>query len=132
MNAAARRRVRSRAANQCEYCRIHEDDEPYAFHVEHVVPRKHGGGDAPSNLAWSCQSCNLGKGSNLSGLLGGEIVALFHPRRQTWSRHFHWVGPRLVGKTKCGRVTIRVLNINASDRIALRQILIALGEFPPA
>jgi hypothetical protein len=132
MDAATRRRVWSRAANRCEYCRVHEDDEPYAFHVEHIVPRKHGGDDAPSNLAWSCQSCNLGKGSNLSGLLDGKIVALFHPRRQTWNRHFRWYGPRLVGKTKCGRVTIRVLNINASDRIALRQVLIALGEFPPA
>jgi hypothetical protein len=83
---------------RCEYCRIHEDDEPYAFHVEHIVPHKHGGGDDPSNLAWSCQSCNLGKSSNLSGWIAGEIVALFHPRRQRWKRHFRWRGARLVGR----------------------------------
>jgi len=132
MDAATRRRVRARAGGRCEYCRVHEDDEPFAFHVEHIVAKKHGGGDGRSNLAWSCQSCNLGKGSNLSGWLAGDVVALFHPRRQTWGRHFRWNGPRLVGKTRCGRVTIRVLNINAADRVALRQALIALGEFPPS
>ena len=131
MNAATRRLVRTRAGSRCEYCRIHEDDEPYAFHIEHIVPRKHDGGDHPSNLAWSCQSCNLGKSSNLSGWLQGEVVALFHPRRQHWQRHFRWRGPRLVGKTKCGRATIRVLNINADDRVGLRRLLIALGGFPP-
>lgn len=131
MNAAVRRAVRKRAGFRCEYCRVHEDDEPFAMHVEHVVAKKHGGVDDSSNLALSCQSCNLGKSSNLSGLLRGEVVALFHPRRQQWNRHFRWYGPRLVGKTKCGKATIPVLNINAADRVALRQALLALKSFPP-
>jgi len=131
MDAATRRLVRVRAGSRCEYCRIHEDDEPFAFHLEHIVPKKHDGNNGPSNLAWSCQSCNLGKSSNLSGRVRGEVVSLFHPRRQRWNRHFRWRGARLVGKTNCGRATIRVLNINAADRVHLRQILIALGEFPP-
>jgi 5-methylcytosine-specific restriction endonuclease McrA len=131
IDAATRRLVRIRAAFRCEYCRIHEDDEPYAFHVEHIVPHKHGGSDHPSNLAWSCQSCNLGKSSNLSGWVQGQIVALFDPRRRSWKRHFAWRGAKLVGRTKCGRATIQVLNINAEDRISLRQLLIELGDFPP-
>ena len=131
MAAATRRLVRARAGSRCEYCRIHEDDEPFAFHLEHIVPKKHGGSSRPSNLAWSCQCCNLGKSSNLSGRVRGETVSLFHPRRQRWKRHFHWRGPRLIGKTKCGRATIRVLNINADDRLHLRHLLIELGEFPP-
>lgn len=73
-----------------------------------------------------------GKSSNLSGWLEGRIVALFHPRRQKWNRHFRWNGSRLIGKTKCGRATVRVLNINAEDRIDLRRLLIALGDFPLA
>lgn len=24
---------------------MHEDDEPYAFHLEHIIATKHGGGD---------------------------------------------------------------------------------------
>lgn len=131
MDELTRRLVRTRAGSRCEYCYMHEDDEPFAFHVEHIVPRKHGGRTVPSNLAWSCQSCNLGKSSNLSGRVGGETVELFHPRRQRWTRHFRWSGPRLIGRTKCGQATIRVLNINAADRVQLRRLLIALGGFPP-
>jgi hypothetical protein len=132
MDAATRRLVQMRAGRRCEYCRIHEDDDPYAFHLEHIVPKKHDGSDDVSNLAWSCHNCNLGKGSNLSGNVRGEIVALFDPRRQDWARHFRWQGAVLVGKTKCGRATVRVLNINDADRVQLRETLRAAGEFPPA
>jgi hypothetical protein len=131
MNARTRRLVQARAGSRCEYCRIHENDEPYAFHLEHIVAKKHGGSDALRNLAWSCQSCNLAKSVSLSGWLRGQVVPLFHPRRQNWQRHFQWNGPRLVGKTKCGRATVRVLNINAEDRVDLRRLLISLGDFPP-
>lgn len=130
MAAATRRLVRERAGHRCEYCHIHEDHEPYRFHVEHIIPKKHDGDDDPSNLAWSCQNCNLGKGSNLSGRVRGQIVPLFNPRRQQWNRHFRWAEAVLVGKTKCGRATIQVLNINADDRVDVRVILLAAGEFP--
>jgi len=131
MHAALRRLVRLRAGRRCEYCRIHEDDEPYAFHLDHIVPKKHGGDDRASNLAWSCHGCNLGKGANLAGRVGASVVALFHPRGQRWKRHFRWAGSVLVGRTRRGRVTIAVLNINRDDRLRLREILIALGSFPP-
>ncbi len=130
MDAATRRLVQARAGFRCEYCRIHGDEEPYSFHIEHIVPKKHDGLDAPDNLAWSCQNCNLFKGANLSGLAQNEVVALFHPRKQRWNRHFRWDGPMLVGKTKCGRATIHVLKINAKDRLDLRRLLIELGCFP--
>ena len=123
--------MRQRARGCCEYCRIHEDDEPYTFHLEHIISIKHGGNDDQSNLAWSCHNCNLAKGSNLSGRLHDETVALFHPREQQWNRHFRWIGPILAGKTKCGSATIQVLNINADDRVRLRDILIESGRFPP-
>jgi hypothetical protein len=61
----------------------------------------------------------------------GEIVPLFNPRRQQWVRHFRWRGAFLIGKTKCARATIRVLNINLEDRLRLRAILCAAGVFPP-
>jgi hypothetical protein len=38
----------------------------------------------------------------------------------------------LVGKTKCGSVTVQVLNINADDRRRLRDVLIESGRFPPS
>ncbi len=92
IGSATRELVRQRAGGRCEYCRIHEDDEPFVFHLEHIIPIKHGGNDDPSNLAWSCHSCNLAKGANLSGRLQDETVPLFHPRQQQWNRHFRWIG----------------------------------------
>jgi hypothetical protein len=111
MKAFLRALVRSRAGRRCEYCRLHEDDLPlFSFHIEHVLPKKHGGVDDPRLLAWSCLYCNLAKSSNLSGrdVATGRIVVLFNPRRQRWKRHFTWDGPWLVGLTPCGRATIAV------------------------
>lgn len=114
---------------------MHEEDRPlFPFHVEHIVAKKHRGRDELANLAWACHECNLGKSSNLSGRdpLTGRIVVLFHPRRQRWDRHFEWEGSLLIGLTACGRATIEVLNINASQRIDLRDLLTLAGRFPPS
>lgn len=37
--------------------------EARATHVDHVVPRKLGGGDHPANLRAACASCNLRRGA---------------------------------------------------------------------
>ena len=134
MKAFLRALIRSRASQRCEYCHMHESDLPlFPFHVEHIVPRKHGGGDEPLNLAWSCHECNFAKSSNLSGrdVVTRRIVVLYNPRRQRWKRHFKYIGARLVGLTPCGRATIAVLNINDPERIALRESLVSAGLFPP-
>jgi hypothetical protein len=105
----------------------------FPFHVEHILPRKHGGSDDPKSLAWSCHFCNLSKACNLSGrdLTTGRIVVLFNPRRQRWHRHFAWKGGLLRGLTPCGRATIAVLNMNAPHRVDLRSTLTQAGLFPP-
>jgi len=132
MKPATRRLVRRRAGNRCEYCRLHQDDDPLlSFHVEHIIAKQHGGTDHPSNLAWSCHKCNRAKGPNLAGRFKNEIVPLFHPRRQKWDRHFGWLGARIVGRTKSGKATVAVLNLNAPERVVVRKILIAAGLFPP-
>jgi hypothetical protein len=58
------------------------------------------------------------------------MVRLFDPRRQTWKRHFEWRGALLVGRTQIGRATIAVLDINDPQRVELRQILMAEGNWP--
>ena len=133
ITAALRRLVRRRAGNRCEYCRIHQhDDALLSFHVEHIIARQHHGTDRPSNLALACHKCNRAKGPNLAGRIGDETVPLFHPRKQKWERHFRWVGPRIVGRTKTGRATVLVLDLNAPRRVVLREALIVSGLFPPA
>jgi 5-methylcytosine-specific restriction endonuclease McrA len=55
MNASTRALVRQRADDRCEYCQLRQEDSLLAaLHIEHIIPRKHGGSDAPDNLALAC------------------------------------------------------------------------------
>ena len=123
MNERTKARVRERAGNRCEYCKVHQQDSPLAaLHVEHIRPRVHGGSDNFDNLALACVDCNLHKGTNLTGIdpQTNQVTEIFHPRRQRWEHHFAWSGIYVVGKTAVGRTTIRVLNMNSEDQLALR------------
>ncbi|MEX0717899.1 MAG: HNH endonuclease signature motif containing protein [Planctomycetaceae bacterium] len=124
MDAATRRLVRDRAANRCEYCGLHQRWSPLAtLHVEHVIPKKHGGTDDPNNLALACVDCNLHKGPNVAGFdpETGRLTDLFHPRRHEWAEHFEWSGATIVGKTAIGRTTVEVLGLNSDERLQLRR-----------
>jgi 5-methylcytosine-specific restriction endonuclease McrA len=123
IGARTRAQGRERAQNTCEYCHLHQDDSPQAaLHIEHIVPKIHGGTDDPHNLVLACIDCNLHKGTNLTGIdpQTTEVTELFHPRRQRQEDHFEWRGIHLNGKTAVGRTTVRVLSMNSGDQIALR------------
>lgn len=125
MDARTRSRVRERAGNRCEYCQLPQQDSPLAaLHVEHVLPKIHGGTDDLDNLALACIDCNLHKGPNLTGIdpETNQVTELFHPRRHRWSDHFEWFGIHLHGKTAIGRTTIRVLRMNSEDQLDLRSV----------
>ncbi|MEK7270741.1 MAG: HNH endonuclease signature motif containing protein [Planctomycetota bacterium] len=105
--------------------------EPFArFHIEHVIPRQHGGKDDASNLALACYHCNLHKGPNLAGVdpLSREIVPLFHPRTDRWDEHLAVREGFIEGLTPKGRATVQVLNMNAADRLDLRYELADRGD----
>jgi 5-methylcytosine-specific restriction endonuclease McrA len=123
MSPRTRARVRERAGHRCEYCQLWQDDSPLAaLHVEHSLPKVHGGDDDLQNLALACIDCNLHKGPNLTGIdpQTKRVTELFHPRRHRWEEHFEWRGLYLAGKTAIGRTTVRVLDMNSEDRITLR------------
>jgi hypothetical protein len=103
------------------------------FEIDHIISLKHGGKTDANNLALACFYCNSFKGPNIAGLdsLTGEVVRLFHPRKDKWDEHFVWDGAMLDGQTAIGRVTVDVLGINDVEFIAVREALIAAGEFPP-
>lgn len=90
-----------------------------------------GGPTAVDNLALACIHCNRFKGPNVAGLKpdNGEIVRLFHPRRDIWTEHFIWDGPRLEALTPIGRVTIALLQINDPEVVAVRSTLHEEGVF---
>jgi hypothetical protein len=48
----------------CQACGAQASAET-PLHVDHIVPRKHGGTNDPSNLQTLCATCNLGKGADL-------------------------------------------------------------------
>jgi hypothetical protein len=132
MDGAVRAVVWARAGSRCEYCRLHQDEYEYqTFHVEHIIAKQHGGTDDPDNLCLACSEWNWAKGPNLAGLLDAKLVALFHPRRQNWKRHFRWDTTTLVGKTRAGIVTVQVLSMNNASRLMLRENLLFAGQFPP-
>jgi len=134
MNLRLERLVWRRARRVCEYCQMPQEYDDLPFQIDHIIARKHGGLTTARNLSLACFLCNNHKGPNIAGRdpRTGRIVRLFHPRRHKWQEHFQWDGPRLVGRTAIGRATIAVLEINLTQRVALRQALIDEGLFPPA
>ena len=125
--------VRSRASDTCEYCLLPQSVRRLRFHVEHIIPRQHGGAGTLDNLALACGRCNRHKGPNIAGIdpVSRQMTRLFNPRTDRWSHHFHWKSPRAVGLTPIGRTTVEVLFMNHPDEIAIREELIESHRFPP-
>lgn len=125
--AALRRLVHERASGACEYCLAPEATALFAHEVDHVVAEKHGGTTTEDNLALACAACNLHKGSDIGSIdpVTGELVPLFHPRRDRWSDAFQLVDARIVARTAAARATVRLLQLNRPERVAERAVLVA-------
>ena len=133
MGADNREIVRQRAGNCCEYCRLPQQATPFIpFHVEHIVARQHVDGDHndPSGLAYACDRCNVFKGPKLSSIdpESGDKVDLFNPRTDVWPDHFMLSGGSIIGLTATGRATARLLKMNDSRRVDLREQWLDEGE----
>ena len=129
MDAALRDFVRQRAGDRCEYCHLPQEFSELRLHVEHIIPRQHGGPDDPENLAIACPDCNLVKGPNLSAVEPNthQVVRLFHPRRDNWTAHFSYDRARILGKSSVGRATVSLLRMNDTHRLRVRELLLELG-----
>jgi hypothetical protein len=130
MDVGLIRLVRKRAGERREYCRLPQEFSELQFHVEHVIPRQHGGATEAANLALACPECNFIKGPNLTAVDPStrKIVPLFNPRAQRWSAHFAFDGHRITGKTPTGRATASLLRMNEAERLRVRAILLELGR----
>ena len=125
MDAELRQFVRTRAAYQCEYCRLPQEFSELRFHIEHIVPRQHGGADHLDNLALACPHCNLQKGPNLTGIdpQTGEVIRLFDPRRDVWFEHFRFDIVEIIGLTSKGRATASLFEMNHPERLRVRELI---------
>ncbi|HIK17639.1 MAG TPA: HNH endonuclease [Leptolyngbyaceae cyanobacterium M33_DOE_097] len=124
--AALRRSVYDRANGCCEYCFTPELAAFASYEVDHIIAEKHGGLTQEDNLALSCSLCNKHKGSDLASIdpQTGEIVRLYHPRRDCWVDHFCLTGAKFTPLSPVGRVTVRLLQLNRDDRVEERRLLI--------
>ncbi len=126
-----RRLVIERAQGRCEYCRVSAEDVFLPHEIDHIVAEKHGGSTEPENLSLCCAVCNKRKGSDIASVdpESGEVVTLYHPRRDSREEHFSLLQDgQIVGKTVAGRTTVRFLLLNARRRIEERRSLLAAGE----
>ena len=132
VSARLRRLVIQRAHGICEYCLIHQDDACFSFHIDHIVSRKQRGPTTSDNLALSCLRCNVTKGTDPGTFIGRppRLVRLYHPRQDQWNQHFRLAAARIVPLSDVGEATVRLLDLNAVDRILLRKALIKAARYP--
>src|SRR5438309_7167134 len=126
---ALRAEVRSRAKSRCEYCMVLEFVTLVQHEVDHVIATKHGGRSVPENLALCCALCNKHKGSDLASIdpATGELTRLFHPRLDNWHDHFELRSSEILARTPVGRVTVRLLQLNRTERVRERAAMIQAG-----
>ena len=126
--------VAERAGHRCEYCHAPEAIFNLPFEVEHIVPTSRGGPDDESNRALACRACNLYKSDQLSGIdeATGEVVPLFHPRRDRWDEHFRVESAdgAIEGLTPVGRGTTASLRMNRDAQREARRSWIRLKLYP--
>jgi len=129
--SALRKLVNERANRCCEYCFFPEVATLASHEVDHIIAEKHGGLTEADNLALSCILCNKHKGSDLASIDPdtGKLAPLYHPRQDRWSEHFRLDGAEFIPLTPKGRVTVRLLQLNRSDRVEERKQLIQAGMF---
>ncbi len=60
-----------------------------------------------------------------------QTIKLFNPRTQDWNEHFEWNNEFVIGKTPCGRATLKALKLNNEIILTVRKKWIFAGWFPP-
>ncbi len=128
-----RRRVRERAAERCEYCRLAQVGQEATFHLDHVVPQNKGGETTWGNLALACVTCSLRKGARITALdpVTQEMVTLFNPRLDAWTNHFELTeGLLIVGQTPRGRATVELFGMNRGITVSIRHEESLRGRYP--
>jgi hypothetical protein len=122
--------VLARDDGRCRYCALSQHGQAATFHVDHVVPRSHGGTTSEANLALQCPHCSLHKSNKLSAIdpSTGREAPIFHPLKQEWAEHFAIdINGWIIGKSATGRATTEALDMNHLRPRTARAIQLSLG-----
>jgi hypothetical protein len=130
--AALRQLVFERAVGRCEYCLLPQAATVFQHEPDHIIPRQHDGQMTADNLALACTRCNRYKGPNIGSFdpQTGDLTPFYNPRTQAWQDHFQLDGPMIQPLTPEGRVTVKILRLNDTDRVEERELLIQIGLYP--
>jgi hypothetical protein len=131
--ASLDRRVRLRAGERCEYCRLAQARQEATFHVDHRTPVREGGPTTQENLALACVSCSLRKGARVDAedTETGARVPLFDPRTDAWGEHFEVrEDATIAGRSASGRATVAALGMNRTLAVAIRFEEMLRGRYP--
>lgn len=130
-----RKQIREEAKDRCGYCLSPQYLVPIIFEIEHIIPISAGGTDDEENLWLACGACNSFKHAKTHGTdpQTKRKVRLFNPRKQSWKRHFEFSSDstQIIGKTACGRATVKALKLNNERSIKMRKLWASVGWFPP-
>jgi hypothetical protein len=131
ISTALRQLVFERAEGRCEYCLLPQNVVAHKHEPDHIIPRQHDGETIANNLALACARCNRYKGYNVGSFdpETGELVPFYNPRTQEWSAHFERKGAVIHPLTAAGRVTVKMLHLNDTDRVEERQRLIEVNLY---
>jgi HNH endonuclease len=131
ISATLKIQVIQHAKGCCEYCGYPELASFAPHEIDHIIAQKHGGATLEENLALACTLCNKHKGSDLTSIdpMTGKLESLFHPRHDKWSEHFRFEDGIIHPLTAKGRVTARLLQLNQSDRVQERLVLMNSGYY---
>jgi 5-methylcytosine-specific restriction endonuclease McrA len=126
-------KICQQAQNRCGYCLLPQSLNPTILEIEHLLPTAKGGTETEENLWLACRLCNGYKGVQTEALDDetDQMVVLFNPRTQDWHAHFEWNQEKMVGKTACGRATVKALKLNNEIILPVRRRWIIAGWFPP-
>jgi HNH endonuclease len=104
---------------------VASDITDISHQIDHVVSRKYGGSFGFENLAYACVLCNRHKGRDAAAINPntGQVVPLFHPRRDRWTDHFRIEADCIEPITEVGAATVRLLRLNAADGVAEGRVL---------
>lgn len=132
---ALEQKIRRQAQERCGYCLSPQNLLPYKLEIEHLFPQALGGTSVEENLWLACRECNGHKSKKVVALdpQTKKTLKLFNPRRQHWQRHFRFSadGTEIIGKTACGRATVRSLQMNSIWQVTARLAWVELSRFPP-
>lgn len=129
-----RRRIAQKAGFQCGYCRCSTLLTGVPLEIDHIIPEAAGGISEESNLWLACVMCNKIKGiqTHARDPVTGKQVRLYNPRTQRWQDNFEWSrdGLEIIGKTRCGRATVKALQLNRPYAVVARRNWISADLHP--